>query len=307
MTEQQTYPNGRAVEQAIKDAAKAVHRADPARQVNDLIRQTYHDRLLCRVFSEGDASQWVLKGGSGMLARVPNSRRTQDIDLFRSGYDKDQALADLLRLAKVDLGDHFRFVHVSHTGSIGGDTQPYADGYQVHFDVFIGVKKVDTVKVDLSAHETALDGPHLVEPVNRLPLPLLVSTPYRLYPLPEQIADKVCASITTFDGNPSSREKDLVDLVVISLTQTVDADDTKAAIQHEARMRRLTLPDVFTLPLTWGAAYAKLAKNTPAAGHSIADARALMATFIDPMLVGAATGKTWNPKSLAWETREMNP
>lgn len=63
-------PDTRAVESAIKAAAIAAHAAAPSRQTGDLIRQAYSDRFLCRVFSEGDASEWVLKGGNGMLARV---------------------------------------------------------------------------------------------------------------------------------------------------------------------------------------------------------------------------------------------
>ena len=65
------YVDARAVEQAIKNAAKIAHEADPSRVISDLIRQAYFDRFLCRVFSDGDESEWVLKGGSGMLARVP--------------------------------------------------------------------------------------------------------------------------------------------------------------------------------------------------------------------------------------------
>jgi len=30
-------------------------------------------------------SEWVLKGGTGMLARIPDSRATKDIDLFATG------------------------------------------------------------------------------------------------------------------------------------------------------------------------------------------------------------------------------
>ncbi|MEZ5199860.1 MAG: hypothetical protein R2742_00575 [Micropruina glycogenica] len=70
------------------------HALYPTRQTGDLIRQAYYDRFLCRVFSDTETSEWVLKeGGTGMLARVPTARRTLDADLYRAGYDKDQALA----------------------------------------------------------------------------------------------------------------------------------------------------------------------------------------------------------------------
>jgi hypothetical protein len=296
------YANARAVEQAIKDAARAVHQTDPTRQIDDLIRQAYYDRFLSRVFSDGEASQWVLKGGTGMLARVPQARRTQDIDLFRDGYGKDQSLADLRRLVQVDLGDFFRFTYISHADIITGQAQPYSGGYKVRFDVFLGVKKVAVLKVDLSAHETAVGSVRFFVPVNRLGLSRLVSHAYRLYPLPEQIADKVCASLAVYDGFPSSREKDLVDLVIIALTQTVDANRVISAVRQEARLRRLDLPDVFTVPATWGMSYAESARNTLAAGYTIRDAQALMTAFIDPLLAAAVAETTWNPNTQAWGT-----
>lgn len=231
------YPDARAVEAAIKAAAESTHDVDPTRQTGDLIRQAYYDRFLCRVFSESDASEWVLKGGTGMLARIPTARRTLDADLYRAGHDKDEALADLRRLAELDLGDHFRFVYREHHEILADDTQPYTDGCRVTFDAYLGVKLVDTIKVDLSVGTLPADSLEVEEPANRLRLPRLVSYAYRLYPVANQIADKVCATITDYGGRPSSREKDFVDLVVIAVTQSVDAVRLRQAIASECAKR----------------------------------------------------------------------
>ncbi|MBN9106164.1 MAG: nucleotidyl transferase AbiEii/AbiGii toxin family protein [Propionibacteriaceae bacterium] len=295
----QGYPDARAVESAIKDAAKTAHAADPSRQTGDLIRQAYYDRFLCRVFSETEAGEWVLKGGAGMLARIPTARRTLDADLYRAGYDKDQALSDLRRLAAIDLGDHFRFIYREHRDILAGDAQPYTDGYRVTFDAYLGVKLVDTIKIDLSAGIGPTDSIEVEEPANRLPLPRLASYPYRLYPVANQVADKVCATIAEYDGRPSSREKDLVDLVVIAATQRVGADTLARAIRTECAERRLQVPDKFAIPSQWGRAYARLAVNTPAEPHPIAVARQLLQAFIDPILRGKARG-TWDPRARAW-------
>lgn len=171
-----SYPDARAVESAIKDAAKSTHAAYPTRQTGDLIRQAYYDRFLCRVFSDTETSEWVLKGGTGMLARVPTARRTLDADLYRAGYDKDQALADLRRLAAIDLSDHFLFVYREHHAILAGDVQPYADGYRVTFDAYLGVKLVDTIKIDMSAGAGPTDGVEVGEPASssaagELPVP----------------------------------------------------------------------------------------------------------------------------------------
>ncbi|MFV0429546.1 MAG: nucleotidyl transferase AbiEii/AbiGii toxin family protein [Arachnia sp.] len=293
------YPDARAVESAIKDAAKSAHAADPTRQIGDLIRQAYYDRFLCRVFSDTETSEWVLKGGTGMLARVPNARRTLDADLYRAGYDKDQALADLRRLAQVDLGDHFRFVYREHHAILAGDTQPYADGYRVTFDAYLGVKLVDTIKIDLSVGAGPTDSVDVGEPANRLRLPRLVSYPYRVHPVANQVADKVCATIASYDGRPSSREKDLVDLVVIATTQVVHAEELRDAIRTECSRRRLQVPGQFAIPVNWGRSYAALAVNTPAGPYSFASAGDLMRAFIDPILANVARG-TWEPPSTSW-------
>ncbi|WP_036923506.1 nucleotidyl transferase AbiEii/AbiGii toxin family protein [Propionicicella superfundia] len=293
------YPDSAGVEAAIKAAAKSAHDADPTRQTGDLIRQAHYDRFLCRVFSGSDASEWVLKGGTGMLARIPTARRTLDADLYRAGYDKDQALADLRRLAELDLGDHFRFVYREHHEILADDTQPYMDGYRVTFDAYLGVKLVDTIKVDLSAGTLPADSLEVEEPANRLRLPRLVSYPYRLYPVTNQIADKVCATITDYGGRPSSREKDLVDLVVMVITQSVDAVSLRQAIASECAKRRLRFPDEFAVPAQWGAAYAKLVRNTPAEPYPITAARELLSNFIDPVLTGGAAG-AWHPEIRIW-------
>jgi len=305
MTGLEGYRDWRAVEMAIKDAAKAASQADPSRQVGDLVRQAHYDRFLCRVFSEGDASEWVLKGGTGMLARLPNARRTQDADLYLDGYDKDRALVDLRRLAVIDLGDFFRFVYREHHAILTDDLQPYADGYRVVFDAYLGPKALDPIKVDLSAHVGgATDHLTVAEPVNRLALPKLSSFPYRLYPVANQIADKVCATLEVHDGRPSSREKDLVDLVVIARTQVVGADDVHAALLREAAMRQLALPKTFTVPAHWGRGYTKAALNTPAATYNIVDAQTLMVSFIDPLLDWTTAGLIWVPDKMTWVCAE---
>lgn len=82
--------------------------ADPRLNKADLQRQFGYERFLARVFSvEGE---WVLKGGTALLARVRSARHSRDVDLFRQRGDVAEAAAELVKLAAVDLGDHVRFV-----------------------------------------------------------------------------------------------------------------------------------------------------------------------------------------------------
>jgi len=303
MADIEPYPTAAGVEAAIKDAAKKAAAADPSLNVNERIRLEHFNRFLSRVFSEGAASEWLLKGGTGMLARVPSARTTLDIDLYRDGFRLDQALADLRRLTSTDLGDHFRFEYVAHEKSIGGEEQPYTEGCVVTFEVLIGARSRGTINVDLAVGAGLTAPVTTADPANALELPRLVRYDYRLYPVVDQIADKVCATMQTYHDRPSSREKDLVDLVVLAATQIVDGNDLALAISTEAHRRAMDPFDRFVVPNDWGRRYKKLAKPVPyCADYRTVDLASVLAIrFIDPALTGTADGKTWSHATLAWD------
>lgn len=135
------YRSAAAVESAIRDAARSASAFDKSTSIQDRIRQEHFRRFLSRVFSEPHVSNWLLKGGTGVLARVASARRTTDIDLYRADNTLDGALKELIQLGSIDLGDFFRFVYVKHESAIGGDQQTYTEGYGVDFEVYIGADK----------------------------------------------------------------------------------------------------------------------------------------------------------------------
>jgi hypothetical protein len=127
--EQGRYGDWRSLELAIKDAAKkAARRAGPgisAASVDARIRQARFDRFLSRVFAEGEQSEWLLKGGMSMLARVPRSRTTKDVDLAAlRASDLAEAGRVLAALVEVDLGDHLTFRLIGLRRPALGRTSP---------------------------------------------------------------------------------------------------------------------------------------------------------------------------------------
>lgn len=255
MGEPEPYPTAKGVEDTIKSAARKASAADPALTTDQRIRLEHFNRFLSRVFSEGPDSEWLLKGGTGMLARVPSTRATLDIDLYRNGYGLDEAVADLRRLAEQDLGDHFRFVYVGHREILAGNQQPYADGYRVDFDTYIGAQRKGRIGIDLSTWAGLTAEPSVAAPASALDLPRLVGFDYRLYPVVDQIADKVCATMHRYGERPSSREKDLIDLVVLAVTHDIDGAALSTAITTEIRRRRMEPFERFVVPAEWGPAY----------------------------------------------------
>ena len=296
------YASAKAVESAIRDAARTAFASDASTSVQDRIRQETFRRFLSRVFSERSDRDWLLKSGTGVLARVASARSTIDVDLFRANNSLDGALAELIRLASIDLGDFFRFVYTRHAPAVGGDQQTYTEGYAVDFDVYIGVDKKEPLHVDLVVGVSVTDEVTVAAPANRLDLPRLASHDYRLYPVADQIADKLCATMADYNGRPSSREKDLVDLVVLATTQPIRADALKRAIDVEAGARRLAPFTALVLPATWGRNFARQAKDVPycADYRTVELASELMRRFIDPALRGEVAGMTWTPERLDW-------
>jgi len=297
-----TYADGAAVEQVIKAAAVALCAGNSALQVSEVIRQIHFDRFLSRIFSKGGEGNWILKGGTGLLARIPNARSTTDIDLFHSSLDLAAALVDLRRMALVDLHDHFYFAFVSQQPLLGGDLQPHNPGYRVHFRYSIGAAEKGTLQIDLVIGPEVQGQIETLRPINRPSNLKLVSFDYQLYPIANQIADKVCACLSTYKSGASSRVHDLVDLVVLATSYQIEADALQVALQDELSRRGLNEVTSVTFPSQWRSRYGTLAKSVPACRRHLnfADACALTDTFLGVLLTGVKARGHWNPVALAW-------
>src|SRR3546814_16056440 len=93
----------------------------------------------------------------------------------------------------------------------------------------------------------------------------LVTHPYRLFPVVDQIADKVCATMRTDypGGRRSSRVKDLVDLVVLAQTQSVDLGELRVAIATKQALSGMAPFAAFTIPDTWHRTSPNTAQGLP--------------------------------------------
>ncbi|WP_020393312.1 nucleotidyl transferase AbiEii/AbiGii toxin family protein [Kribbella catacumbae] len=311
MAEHEGYASWRSLELAIKDAAKkAAQQAGPgvsAASVDAKIRQARFDRFLSRVFAQGEQSEWLLKGGMSILARVPRSRTTKDVDLAaQQATNLTEAERALTALVDVNLGDHLTFRLIRSTPTGLGDNQP---GVATRRYVFACIDvdydtQIDTVVVDVVVGPPPVGRPEVVEPANRLHLRRpLVTHPYRLYPVADQIADKVCATMGTNypGGKRSSRVKDLVDLVLLAHTQTVDLHELRIAIEAKRNLSDIDPFGHFDIPADWPRTYPKTAKGVPVAESFTAETAAeLVATFIDPALGKNSNTATWDPQRLSW-------
>lgn len=296
------YRRAQDVETAIREAARRSVQGDPSVSVKELVTREYFNRFLSRVFYDPDSSEWILKGGTGMLARVPSARATRDIDLFLGGHPLLAAVSELRQLVELDLGDFFRFEYQGHQVIVGGDTQPYTEGASVKFDVYVGVSRKTSLTVDVVTDVAITGTITMGRPKGAAHLPRLVSRPYRLYPVVDQVADKVCATLQTYGGRPSSREKDLVDLVILTVTEDIDGAELRRALVYEAARRHLHLTR-FSVPDHWGAAYTTMAGQVPQCSEhqSVKQAERLIGRLVDPAIAGKAIGQKWLHIEKSWQ------
>jgi nucleotidyltransferase AbiEii toxin of type IV toxin-antitoxin system len=108
--------------------------------------------------------------------------------------------------------------------------------------------------------------PEHVPPLACVVMPDVEQHGYRAYPLIDHIADKVAAMFELHGQTraPSTRYKDLVDVVAIVLAARVGAESQMAALRSEENRRGLRLPGHFTVPdrKLWERGYAAEAERS---------------------------------------------
>lgn len=287
------YTTPEAARRAVTDRLRAKARPNGQWALADLQRQYAYDQLVERLYRIDGG--WVIKGATALLARRVAVRHTVDIDIYRAGAIRDVE-RDLRRAATLDIGDWMRF-QVGPTGRVHAAG---ADAARLPVTSFIGTKEWTAFHVDVVADGIHMTGaPDQVSPLTDVEVLDQDRTLWCAYPLVDHIADKTCAILERHDGHPSTRFKDLVDLVAIVVSSVLDASLQTQALRREADRRQLTLPPVFTVPdrRLWRAGYrAEAARAVGLSALTLDEALGTVRRFVDPVLAGAADG-TWRPQT----------
>jgi nucleotidyltransferase AbiEii toxin of type IV toxin-antitoxin system len=291
------YATPMAFRRALTDRLRAMAAPHGAWPLPDLQRQFAYDRLLTRLYLLDDA--WIVKGATAMLARRIAVRHTIDIDIYRAAR-QPTAERDLRAALDLDAGDWFRFE--------AGRARRVADGaigLRVPVVARLGATSWAKFHVDVVAEGVRMTGtPDHVPPLTALGIPGLAQPGYRVYPLVDHIADKTCAILgrQANGQRPSTRFKDLVDLVSLIANVGAPAEAQRRALLSEADRRSIVLPARFDVPdvALWEPGYAAEARRAvvPTVG-GLADALVLVRPYLDPLLSGTAAG-TWDPEARRW-------
>ncbi len=296
MADERGYESPGAFRRALTDKLK--NAAEESRwTLQQLQRQMAYDRLLERLYLVDE--NWIVKGATALLARNLGVRATIDIDLFRN-IARETAERELRDAAGKEIGDWFRFEL--------GPPQPVRDGAsgtRLPVQAYVGTTVWADFHVDLVGFGVTMTGdPEKVPALARVVMPDVEQHGYWAYPLVDHIADKVAATFDRYGETqaPSTRYKDLVDLVAIVTEASVKAEPQMAALASEANRGGIMLPPRFDVPARdlWERGYAAEAgRSLLPEARTLDQALAVVRPFLDPLLDGTAVGR-WNPKQGRW-------
>ncbi len=253
------------------------------------------DRLLARL-AVAAPGRWVLKGALALDFRIgERTRTTKDIDLVRTD-DEQLATEDLIAAQLVDLEDFFTF-------SIAGRERLLADaGGAIEFRVRseLAGRLFEEVLIDIGFSDPLGWAPERVRGSDLLAFADIDPIEVPVLPLEQHVAEKVHAYTRMYHGQPSSRVKDLVDLVLVKQFMMLDAARLRAALvgTFEGRGQHALPANLPHPPAVWVVPYRKLAGDVGidtrlASGHVEA------AAMLDPVLAGLSAGR-WDPEQGTW-------
>lgn len=270
------------------------HRAaEDGVEAGRLRRHFVFERILARLSS---SSTWVLKGGFCLEVRFGlDARATRDLDLATTERRRpsgpldvqdvlDSALAD-------DLGDGFTF-DVALPRAISPD-EAGNPGWRTTIAARVGGKQFETVRLDLVARHEEIVGATELLTVTPL-LPEFGTVRIQAVDVAQHAAEKIhaYARIYAYD-RPSSRVKDLVDLVLLVEAGLLDPLRWGTRIGHVFAVRDSGLPppDLPTPPGSWNGPYRAAAAELGLAAATTASAHQVVAEQYRAALTAVRTSR----------------
>lgn len=287
-----------ATAEALRDAleARLGERAGDGQGITRLRKQVVFERLLCRL-QQVAPDRWLLKGGFALQLRMAErARATKDIDLDWS-LAEEAAMSALIDAARLELGDYFEFrlERVELDADIGGRGQRWRATARLAGRTF------EQVLVDVGySTEPLLDPEQLLLP-SSLEFAGFEQVSVPAAALEQHVAEKLHAYTRRYAGDrPSSRAKDLIDIVLIAGIPRMSANRLDDAIERLFAMRETHArpPELPRPPRSWARPYASLADDT-GLPRDLDAAHAAAAAFLNPVLAGTARGR-WDPDHARW-------
>jgi hypothetical protein len=299
------YPTAAAFRRALEDRLNQRARAT-GQPVMRLRKNVVFQRLLARLVVVSP-DRWILKGALALDFRLSDRegarpRATKDMDLARVGA-VEAADADFRSVQELNLGDHFEFA-AERTELVQDDKEAGGAGLRYRVRATLAGRVFEQVLVDVgfappTAQPEVVEGPDLLDFAG-LPPVRVPALPAALH-----VAEKVHAYTRRYGpgGAPSSRPKDLVDLILLATYEPFLAGELRAALEETFTSRRThPLPDELPPPpAEWTRPYAELAVQVGLA-LALDDGYERARAFLDPILSRTTSQDArWDAASQRWE------
>ena len=258
MTGDRKYATGVALRTALEERLKRISR-DEGLDLQRLRRQVAFDRFLARLF-QSENKDWILKGGYAMELRFQKARATRDLDFTArtaSSVSGDQLITQLQNAGATDLGDFFRYKIGAPMMDLDG--APYG-GSRYPVESIMGGRTFVKFHLDVGVGDVVLDPPELARVRDWLGFAGITPPQVPMIQSEQQFAEKLHA-YTLPRITPNSRVRDLVDMVLLIQSGTLDADRVVQALKATfARRATHEVPDTLTPPPDeWRSPFAAMA------------------------------------------------
>lgn len=273
------------------------------------VRKQYVFALFYKRLFGSAPDEWMLLGGNALLVRLGGGRFTQDVDLahLAPSLTADDLRAQLDEALGHDTVDGFTF----RVAGISEHDRTDGHGYgtrtlKVRVEAVLAGQVFEPFSLDVSPARHLSRAPERQQPQRIIDDPSLDDLPWvPVVPLENHVADKVCALYERHKrDSPSTRWRDLADLVRIVRALPLDGSHLAEVLGHEQGRRGLTLPMAMESPdPAWVKGYPRACQgfaDFPVAFHDLQMSLTLVGQCLDPLLDGTRRVGRWDPTTQAW-------
>jgi len=263
------------------------------------LRKRVAFELFLRRLAQVAPDRWVLKGALALDFRLGGaSRPTRDIDLGRYD-DEEAAIEDIAAAQRLRLDDFFTFM-ASRTDAFDEVDEFQAIRFRVRAE--LAERVFEQFVVDIGFAKGAALKPDRVRTSDFLSFAGIEPLELPAIPLAQHLAEKVHAYTRSYGtaSRPSTRPKDLIDILLIADSQTLEAAALREALRHtfDARPHQELPRSLPAPPPEWASPYNRLAEEV-GLEPDLAAAFNRAAAFLDPVLSGEAQGN-WDAAVSTW-------
>jgi len=261
VTEKGKYATGAALRAALEERLKQIAKTENI-ELQRLRRQVAFDRFLARLFHSED-TQWVLKGGYAMELRFQVARATKDLDFTVrtvSTQGEDAVLGYLQETGQRDLNDFFSFRVGAPTMDLDG--APYG-GSRYPVEATMAQHTFVKFHLDVGIGDVVLDPLERIQTRDWFAFAEILPASVPMIPREQQFAEKLHAYTLPRAGAVNSRVRDLVDMVLLIQSGTLDVSLVAEALRRTFDRRRThPIPAVLEPPpLDWNTPFERLAEE----------------------------------------------